>query len=210
MPSDQDESRTVVQQASVPDLPAPTAQAPSIVDVPSEEDDQLASEAFFADSFADEQLVDEAINTDDLMAPDTESDLLKWASPPPLVSKETLGTFWRQFAPILVPLPFGLLVFFATLPATLQGLPSHPSVLIMIFVLLALVILQGTFLYFAGSNDTLLTLYIAGGYTLFIVAGIFAAFGGIPAVITFGFYLSLACCLPGSDFNRRAWAMWTL
>lgn len=186
MPSDQDESRTVMQHTSVPDWPAPDAQAPSIVDVPPREDDQPASEALFAASLADEQLVDEAINTDDLVAPDTESDLLQWASPPPLVSKETLGTFWRQFAPILVPLPFGLLVFFATLPATLQGLPAHPSVLIMTFVLLALIILQGTFLYFAGSNDTLLTLYIAGGYTLFIVAGIFAAFGGIPALITFG------------------------
>ena len=126
--------------------------------------------------------MDEAINTDDLVSPDTESDLLSWTNSSPFASKETLGKFWRHFAFVLVPPPFGLLVFLATLPATLQGLPAHPTVLIMAVLLLALMILQGTLLYFAGSNDTILTLDIVGGYALFIVVGVFAAFGPIRRV----------------------------
>lgn len=194
MPSDQDESRTVLQHSDVPEWPV--AQAPAMVDVPFEDDDQLAADSFLAhDSLAADRLADEAIDTDDLMAPDTESDLLQWSSPPPLTSKETLGHFFRQYVPLLVPLPFGLLVFLVTLPATLQGLPAHPSVLIMAFLLLALMVLQGTLLYFAGSNDTLMTLYIVGGYTLFIVAGVFAAFGILPALITLGVLLIIGLLL---------------
>jgi hypothetical protein len=195
MPSDQDESRAVLQQTNASEWIAPGARVPSGANDSSNEDDQFANDQFidqftsdqFRDQFAEDQLVEEAVNTDNLMAPDTESDLLQWSTPPPLVSKEALGTFWRQFAPILVPLPFGLLIFGATLPATLQGSSAdHPSVWIMAILLLALMILQGTLLYFAGSNDTLLTLYIVGGYTLFVVAGIFAAFGTMPALFTLG------------------------
>lgn len=185
MPSDQDESRTVLQQTDASEWKVPVAQVPLSANISSTEDDQFADDQFI-DQFAEDQLVEEAINTDDLLAPDTESDLLQWSTPPPLVSKESLGTFWRQFAPILVPLPLGLLVFAATLPATLQGLSAnHPSVVIMAILLLALMILQGTLLYFAGSNDTLLTLYIVGGYALFIVAGVFAALGTTPALLMF-------------------------
>ena len=185
MPSDQDESRAVLQQTSASEWVVPMAQVPVIANGPSNENDQFADDQF-DDQFADDQFVEEAITTDDLMAPDTESDLLQWSTPPPLVSKESLGTFWRQFTPILVPLPFGLLIFGATLPATLQGLSAnHPSVLIMAILLLVLMLIQGTLLYFAGSNDTLLTLYIVGGYALFIIAGVFAAFGTMPALFTF-------------------------
>jgi hypothetical protein len=187
MPSDQDESRTVLQHVNVPEWTAPVAQVPSIVGVPFDEEDQFADEQFNADQFEVEQLVDEAINTDDLVAPDTESDLLQWASPSPLVSKETLGTFGRQFTPLLVPLPCGLLVFLATLPATLQG--AHLSVPIMVILLFVLMIIQGMLLYFAGSNDTLMALYIVGGSTVFIAVGVFAAFGIMPALITLGILL---------------------
>lgn len=211
MPSDQDESRTVLQHTYAPEWQTPMAQVPSFEEVPSAGDNQFVDDQFLAEPFVDdqsvdghqqtdqflvEQLVDEATDTDDLLAPDTESDVLHWVGPVPFVSKEALGTFWRQFAPLLVPLPFGLLVFFATLPATLQGLQAHhPSVLIMAILLLALMILQGTLLYFAGSNDTLLTLYIVGGYTLFIVAGVFAVFGVVPALIAFGVLLIVGLLL---------------
>jgi hypothetical protein len=199
MPSDQDESRAVLQQTNLSEWEVPAAQMPQSAKIASHGDEQFVDEQF-ADQFEDEQLVDDAINTDDLVTPDTENDLLQWATPPPLVSKEALGTFWRQFAPILVPLPFGLLVFGATLPATLQGqATNHLSVLIMAILLIALMILQGTLLYFAGSNDTLMTLYIVGGYALFIVAGVFAAFGALSALITFGVLL-----IAGLLLTRRA------
>ena len=65
----------------------------------------------------------------------------------------------------------------------------------MAILLAAITILQGTLLYFAGSNDTLLTLYILGGYTLFILAGVFAAFGPLAALITLAVLLLLGIIL---------------
>lgn len=183
--SDQDENHTVLQHTDAPEWTAPVAQVPPMASVPSDEDDPFADDRLSDVQLADDPYLDEEINTDDLVTPTTEDHLPQWATPPPLMSKETLGTFWRQFAPVLVPLPFGLLVFLVTLPATLQGLAAqHPSVLIMAILLVALMIAQGTLIYFAGSNDTLLTLDIVGGYAVFIIVGVFAAFGLVPAIIT--------------------------
>lgn len=133
------------------------------------------------------------IDTDDLPEPDTTSDLA-W-SRASLLSRETLRTVARQFSPVLVPLPFALLVFLFTLPATLQGPPAHPSALVTGILLLALTILQGTLLYFAGSNDTLWMLYIACGYALFIATGVFAVFGPGTALITLGALVALGLLL---------------
>lgn len=197
MPSDQDESRTVLQQqhADVPEWPAPVAQVPPLVDVPFDEEEQPADGQFHTDQFALEQLVDEAINTDDLVAPDTESDLLQWPGLPPLAGKEMPGMFWRQLVPFGVPLLSGLLVFLATLPATLTATPLHISLLFMAALLFVLMLLEGTLLYFAGSNDTLMTLYVVGGSTLFIVAGVFAVFGLVPALITLGILVIIGLLL---------------
>jgi len=168
MPSDQDENRAVWQNAEELEWKLPGAASSSpVASMVSDEDDQSLAED---------------IDTDDLLEPDTESDLLQW-SRPPLLSKETLRTVARQFSPVLVPLPFALLVFLFTLPATLQGPPAHPSVLVTGILLLALTLLQGTLLYFAGSNDTLWMVYIACGYALFIVSGVFAVFGPTTALV---------------------------
>ena len=115
MPSDQDENRAVWQNADELEWELPAAASGSpVASMLSDEDDQSLAED---------------IDTDDLLEPDTESDLLHW-SRPPLLSKETLRTVARQLSPVLVPLPFALLVFLFTLPATLQGPPAHPSVLV--------------------------------------------------------------------------------
>jgi hypothetical protein len=74
--------------------------------------------------------------------------------------------------------------------------------LITAIVLLALMILQGTLLYFAGSNDTLLTLYIVTGYALFIVAGVFAAFGAIPALLTFAVLIVVGLLLARRSIHQ--------
>lgn len=174
MPSDQDENRSVWQNAGAMEWDTPIVANTSL--------------------HVDDRSVEEAIDTDDLLTLDTESDLLKW-SRPSLMSKETLGTLARQLSPILIPLPFALLVFLFTLPATLQGPPAHPSPLVMGILLLALTILQGTLLYFAGANDTLWMLYIAAGYALFIVSGVFALFGPFAALITLGVLLLLGAIL---------------
>lgn len=180
MPSDQDENRAVWQDADELEWELPGAASGSpVASMLSDEDDQSLAED---------------IDTDDLLEPDTESDLLQW-SRPPLLSKETLRTVARQLSPVLVPLPFALLVFLFTLPATLQGPPAHPSVLVTGILLLVLTILQGTLLYFAGSNDTLWMLYIACGYALFIVAGVFAAFGPMTSLVALGVLVLLGFIL---------------
>jgi hypothetical protein len=180
MPSDQDENRAVWQNADELEWELPAAASGSpVASMLSDEDDQSLAED---------------IDTDDLLEPDTESDLLHW-SRPPLLSKETLRTVARQLSPVLVPLPFALLVFLFTLPATLQGPPAHPSVLVTGMLLLALTILQGTLLYFAGSNDTLWMLYIVCGYALFIVAGVFAVFGPTAVLLALGVLILLGFIL---------------
>lgn len=138
-------------------------------DEPLEDADVISEE--------DAQIVpDIEAETDEYLAPDTESDLLSRRAPS-LLGKETLLTLARQLSPLLVPLPFAALVFLFTLPATLQGPPAHPSPLIMGILLVALAILQGTLLYFAGENDTLWLLSTIGGYALFVTLGIGAVFG---------------------------------
>ncbi len=161
-----------------------------------EQDENRAQDAnalefeFFVDADAHvveaDQFEDALIDTEDHLSPDTESDVLHW-SKPSLISKETLGTIARQFSPLLVPLPFASLVFLFTLPATLLGPPDHPALPVMGILLLALAILQGTLLYFAGASDTLWLLYTVCGYALFVTLGVGAAFGWTPALATLGF-----------------------
>ena len=141
-----------------------------------EEDEQL--EDIMVET--DDQVVLET-ETDEYFAPDTESDLLHRRAPS-LLSKETLLALARHLSPLLVPLPCAALVFLFTLPATLQGPPAHPTPLIMGTLLVALAILQGTLLYFAGENDTLWLLATVGGYALFVTLGVGAAFGLNPAL----------------------------
>ncbi|HEY0753568.1 MAG TPA: SPFH domain-containing protein [Ktedonobacteraceae bacterium] len=196
MPSDQEENRAVSQHTNIPEWPVPVAQVPSIVDILPADNKEFSDGEFSMDQFAADQLADEAINTDDLVTPDTESDLLQWSSPPPLVSKEALSTFWRQSIPFSVPLLSGLLVFVATLPVTLQALPTRPlSVLLMAIMLLVLMVIEGTLLYFAGSNDTLMALYVVGGSVLFIVAGVYIAFSFVAALLVFGGLLIIGLLL---------------
>jgi len=139
------------------------------------------------------QQLQEITDTDDLLTPDTESDLLQWTRQP-LVSKETLGTLARQLSPVLVPLPFAVIVFFLSRLLSFPG-PAFLPALATGILLLALAILQGTLLYFAGSNDTIWLLYIAGGYALFLLAGVFAAFGVVASLVTLGLLLVLGAFL---------------
>lgn len=90
--------------------------------------------------------------------------------------KISIREMLRRFSPVLVPLPFAILIFLFTLPFTLKGegyLPPLPLAILLI----ALVIMQGTLLYYAGSNDTYWTLFVIIGYALFLVVGTLAIFG---------------------------------
>src|SRR5207248_1082076 len=90
--------------------------------------------------------------------------------------KGRISQLVRRFSPLLVPLPFAILIFLFTLPFSLRGqafLPPLP--LAVLFV--ALVVMQGVLLDYAGSNGTYWTLCVIIGYALFLVVGTLAIFG---------------------------------
>ena len=102
---------------------------------------------------------------------------------------DKLTQFIRRFSPILVPLPFAILIFLFTLPFALRGLATLP-LLPLAVLLIALVVMQGTMLYYAGSNDTYWTLFVIIGYALFLVVGTLAIFGlGASLVLLFLFLI---------------------
>src|SRR5215469_1904917 len=119
-------------------------------------------------------------------------------------NRQGLGKLARRFSPVLVPLPFAVLVFLFTLPVALRG-QSYLPLLPMGVLLIALVVMQGTLLYYAdsndiaGSNDMLWTLYVILGYILFLLVGTLAIFGFFAT-----FILLLILLFAGSILARRA------
>ncbi|HJT59360.1 MAG TPA: SPFH domain-containing protein, partial [Ktedonobacteraceae bacterium] len=96
---------------------------------------------------------------------------------------ESLRNFARLFSPVLVPLPFALLIFLISYAVSLRPQPLHLQILPLAILLLALAILQGTALYYAGSNEDLWLLCMISGYVLFLLVGAFAIFGPQAAII---------------------------
>jgi hypothetical protein len=119
----------------------------------------------------------------------------------PLFSRDSLRQLARQLSPVLVPLPFALLVFLFSLPADLRSQPHIPVVLLAI-VLLALVVIQGTALYYAGSNDSLWTLYTVLGYAVFLLVGAFALFGMGGALLLFIILLLIGIIIGGRAIRQ--------
>src|SRR5947209_18366744 len=108
--------------------------------------------------------------------------------PEPLLTRtEALRNFGQQISPILVPLLFAGLTFLFIVPLARSGhFYLHadrlwPTAL----VLIALAVLQGMLLYYAGSNNIYWSLGIVGGFLLFLLVGCFAVFGPIPTAILF-------------------------
>ncbi len=105
------------------------------------------------------------------------------AKKPSFFTLESLRNFGRLFSPVLIPLPFALFVFIVTYVATYRMSSPGLQTLPLAILLLALAILQGTMLYYAGSNDDLWLLCLIFGYTLFLLVGTFAIFGLRGAII---------------------------
>jgi SPFH domain / Band 7 family len=124
----------------------------------------------------------------------------EWGKPS-LFSRDSLRQLARQLSPVLVPLPFALLVFLFSLPADLRSQPHIPIVLLAI-VLLALVVIQGTALYYAGSNDSLWTLYTVLGYAVFLLVGAFALFGMAGALLLFAILLLISVIVGGRAIRQ--------
>ncbi len=113
-------------------------------------------------------------------------------------AKHSFSQVLRRFSPVLVPLPFAILIFLFTLPFTLTG-NSYLQPLPLAVLLIAIVIMQGTLLYYAGSNDTYWTLFVIIGYALFLVVGTLAIFGFVAAIILLIIFL-----IVGTLLARRA------
>ena len=142
----------------------------------------------------DDQFSPSPIDTD-IVADDEE-----WEKPS-LFSRDSLRQLARQLSPVLVPLPFALLVFLFSLPADLRSQPHIPVVMLAI-VLLALVVIQGTALYYAGSNDSLWTLYTVLGYAVFLLVGAFALFGMGGALLLFVILLLVSIIVGGRAIRQ--------
>ena len=94
-----------------------------------------------------------------------------------------LGSLARQISPVLVPLPFAALIFLFIFPFASRGQAFLPLLPLGV-LLIALVVMQGTLLYYAGSNDAYWFLCVIIGYALFLLVGTLAIFGyGISLVL---------------------------
>lgn len=122
---------------------------------------------------------------------------------PFLTRSEAIRNFGQQISPILVPLLFGGLTFLFILPLArtghfyLQADRLWPVALILV----ALAVLQGMLLYYAGSNNVYWSLGIVGGFCLFLLVGCFAVFGPLPAIILF-IVLAIATAVAGRLYMR--------
>jgi regulator of protease activity HflC (stomatin/prohibitin superfamily) len=104
------------------------------------------------------------------------------------VSSSRLEALWllsRQLSPILLPLLFGGITFLLLVPAALRGSAylSHAGLFPAALILLAIAILHGVMLYYAGDHNVLWSLALVCGVALFLVAGAFAAFGPLVSLI---------------------------
>lgn len=133
----------------------------------------------------------------DLLTPPVEDDADEWEDAQNS-RLEKVRQVARQFSPVLVPLPFAILIFLFTLPVALRGQSNLPLIPMGV-LLIALAIMQGTLLYYAGSNDALWILYIICGYSLFLVIGTFAIFGFLASLI-----LLIVLLFIGGFLARRA------
>jgi hypothetical protein len=91
----------------------------------------------------------------------------------------------KQVSPFLLPLLCAGLTFLVLVPLALQGKAylSHAGLLPAALILLAIAILQGVMLYYAADHPVLWWLAFACGLALFLVAGSFALFGPLIALI---------------------------
>src|SRR5437764_12344844 len=144
-------------------------------------------------------LLDDEQDQEDLQAsyPSTDSDVEMW-NQAPLFSWQTLQRLARQFSPVLVPVPFALLIFLFSLPAASRNLPPVPLAII----LLGLVVVQGTCLYYAGSTDSLWTLFTIAGYLLFVLVGAYALFGLGGSLFLFVIILVVGAIMGGRAIRQ--------
>lgn len=98
---------------------------------------------------------------------------------------DTLKKIGQQISPIVVSLLFGGITFLFLLPLMRSGqFYLHTDRLWPVgLVIVAVMILQGMMLYYAGTNNVYWTLGIVGGFFLFLLVGCFVLFGPFSTLI---------------------------
>jgi len=91
------------------------------------------------------------------------------------------ATLWQELSPILAPIPFAIVIFLFSLLANARGI-YYITPLPLGMILLALVVIQGTCLYYAGNRQTLWMLSLIGGYVLFVLVGAYVFFGLVGVI----------------------------
>jgi len=97
---------------------------------------------------------------------------------------EQLKKLEQQISPIVTPLLFGdnTFLFLQTLMHSGQFYLHADRLWPVGLVIIAAMILQGTMLYYAGTNNAYWTLGLVGGFFLFLLVGCFTLFGPAPTL----------------------------
>ncbi|TMC95548.1 MAG: SPFH/Band 7/PHB domain protein [Chloroflexi bacterium] len=98
---------------------------------------------------------------------------------------DTLKKIGQQISPIVTPLLFGGITFLFLLPLMSSGqFYLHTDRIWPVgLVIVAVMILQGMMLYYAGANNVYWTLGIVGGFFLFLLVGCFVLFGPFSTLV---------------------------
>ncbi|HET8911496.1 MAG TPA: SPFH domain-containing protein [Ktedonobacteraceae bacterium] len=128
-----------------------------------------------------------AIDQDDV---NTDENMIDPADEP----EGNLAGIVRQFSPIVVPLLIGGLIFLLTFFLALKNFTFLHSAGLLPFglTLLAVAIIQGTFLYYAGNSDLYWLIGFSTGFAIFLLLGCFALFGPIISLLLLIVLISLA------------------
>ncbi len=94
----------------------------------------------------------------------------------PPAGDDSNATLWQELSPVLAPIPFAIVIFLFSLLANARGL-YNITPLPLGLILLALVVIQGTCLYYAGNRQTPWMLSLIGGYVAFVLVGAYVFFG---------------------------------
>lgn len=96
----------------------------------------------------------------------------------------------ERFAPVLIPILFSGVTFLLLLPVLLSNHAVDAiHIWSIVFVFIAIAVLQGLALSYAGSDNMYWSMSIVGGFFLCLVAGCFALFGLGAAGILFAILL---------------------
>lgn len=98
---------------------------------------------------------------------------------------ELAKQLWQYFTLILAPLLFGALTCLFVLPLVATGRASAPpeALWLVTFIIIAVTIMQGIAVYYAGENNGFWALATVGGFFIFLLIGGFTIFGLVAGFI---------------------------